>query len=208
MVTGGIIDAQLLDPTGSSVATTSKCEWFDRTLQLWYFAPELNLTRCRHNGVYLHQTVNKNLPEDMLLVAGGQQGSITQDSLGLRNFVEGFTNTAEVLDVSQPALRSYMRMPVNAGSAGVSTLKNAGQFNAYYRSDGSVGVNYTLVSDDNVKLEVMSVDGRISKRILNLSVSQGTYQEVVSTKDLVSGVYFMHFSCTSMDKMFKFIVAK
>src|SRR5205085_2790975 len=83
---------------------------YDRNLKLWYFAPELNLTRCRHNGVYLHQTVNSNLPSDLLLVAGGQQGSITADSAGLHQFMEGFTNTAEVLDVTQPALKAYINI--------------------------------------------------------------------------------------------------
>jgi hypothetical protein len=208
MATGGIVDGPLTDPFGLIDITTSKCEWYDRTLKQWYYAPELNHTRCRHNAVYIHQTNNSLLPTDFLLVAGGQIGSATLDSSGFHSNAGGYTNTAEILDVSQPALLTYMRMPANAGSADVATSNNGNQFRAYYALDGSIKVDYTLASDDNVKIEVMAVDGRIFKRVLNHLIRGGSYEESVTTNDLAEGAYFMHFSSASMDKMFKFIVTK
>ena len=209
MATGGIVDGQFFDPSGLSVVTTSKCEWYDRNLQQWYFAPELNYSRCRHNAVYLHQTLNIDMPTDFLLVAGGQKGEGTLDSSGFHAHSEEFTNTAEILDVTQPALKAYMKMPVNEGTAGVrTTSENNNYFFAYYMPDGSIKVNYLLASNDNVKLELMSVDGRTSKRIMNSSVSSGTYSIAVATNDLTPGVYFMHYSTSLTDRIFKFIVSR
>jgi hypothetical protein len=208
MVTGGIIDAQLLDPSGLSVATTSKCEWYDRAQQYWYFAPELNLTRCRHNGVYIHQTTNSLLPTDFLLVAGGQQGSITQDSSGMHMFSEGFTNTAEILDVTQPALKAYMMMPANAGSAGVYAGTNDPSFRCFYQPDGSIKVEYILQNAANVTVSIVNADGQNVKELPAANVSAGSHTLNVPTSSLSSGMYFIRFVSSDGVKIFKFFVAK
>lgn len=208
MVTGGIITGSWIDLLGLDNVTTPKCEWYDRVNRLWYYAPELNLSRCRHRALYLHQEDNQELPTDFLLVAGGRTGTVTMDSNGnMYNFSHSFTNTAEILDVTQPALKAYMKLPVNGGSASVrTTSENNINFSASYMSDGSIKINYLLASDDNVKIDIMSIDGRTSKRIMNSSVNNGAHSIIVPMNDLTAGAYFMHFSTSSVDRIFKFIV--
>jgi hypothetical protein len=208
MATGGIVDGPLTDPYGLIDITTSKCEWYDRTLKQWYYAPELNHTRCRHNGVYIHQTLNSLLPTDFLLIAGGQVGTSTLDSSGFHASDGGYTNTAEILDVSQPALKAYMKMSVNSAADVTDTHNNKNLFKAYYSNDGQIKVNYSIGSNDFVRLEVMSVDGHISKRMLNRQASPGSYEESISLNDFSSGAYFLHFSSLSKDYIFKFVVSK
>jgi hypothetical protein len=207
MVTGGIIDAQLMDPSGLSVATTLKCEWYDRTLQQWYFAPQLNLTRCRHDATYIHQTVNASLPQDLILVAGGQQGSIVDDSSGLhKGFMEGFTNTAEVLDVTKPALAMYMKMKINSRS--VTSQDYSSSFKAYYEIDGSIKVEYMNSGSLSAIIDVMSVDGRIVKHIDNLPSNDGLQSYMIQTNDLSNGTYFARYSAGSSKSIFKFFVVR
>ncbi len=210
MATGGIVEAPLTDPFGLDDITTSKCEWYDRTLQLWYFAPELNLSRCRHNMVYLHQTVNNDLPQELLLVAGGQMGSATLDSSGIHQYHAGFTNTAEVLDVTTSALKAYMKLPTNAGIASVRTVAGIdNNFKVYYQADASMGVVFTTPSSDIVTIEMMSVDGRLAKRIVNNQhVNGGEHTAIIQTNDLATGVYFIHYVTTTGHHIFKCNVIK
>jgi hypothetical protein len=206
MVTGGIIDAQLMDPSGLSVATTLKCEWYDKTVQQWYFAPQLNLTRCRHDATYIHQTVNAALPSDLILVAGGQQGSIVGDSAGLHTgFQEGFTNTAEILDVTQPAMKAYMKMKINTQGV-TSPSENVNTFKAFYEADGSIKVQYICQNDAVVSLAVMSVDGRMTKQFTDVPSGVGLHSMIISTNDLSAGTYFVRYLSTSENHIFKFIV--
>ena len=207
MITGGMIDANWGDAYGLDNLTTPKCEWYDHTFQAWYFAPELNLSRCRHNAVYIHQTTSTEIPEEFLLVAGGQTGTV--DASGAHFSPASFTNTAEILDVTPSALKAYMKLPTNA-HASVNTVAGIdNNFKVYYQTDGSMGVAYTTTTDDNVTIEVMSVDGRMAKRIMNnVQVSSGAHTATIQTNDLAGGAYFIHYATTHSNHVFKFNVTK
>ncbi len=205
MATGGIVDANLDDPAGLAVVTTSMCEWYDRTLQLWYFAPELNYSRCRHNAAYIHQIVNKNLPIDLLLVAGGQKGNATRDSSGIHIHNEDFTNTAEILDVTPAALKAYMKhQPLDVQM----TQKVDNTLSVVYKTDGSINVDYTLVADEEVSISIINISGQIVKQLSAERLSAGDHSLHIQTSDLSTGTYFVHLTATNSSKVFKFFVAK
>jgi hypothetical protein len=201
MATGGMVDANLLDPSGLSLVSTPKCEWYDRAAQSWYYAPELNFTRCRHNGVYLHQTVNNNLPSELLLVAGGQAGSKTLDNTGLHTFNESFTNTAEVLDVGTQALAFYMSMPTNS----VRSEGTDPDFRIIYSENG-IKAQFLATGNGNEQLDIMSGNGVIVRHLQNVAPTAGTTTISLPTQGLASGAYFIRLSCGNSAHMSKFMV--
>ena len=206
MVTGGIISGTWVDLLGLDNVTTPKCEWYDRTNRLWYFAPELNLSRCRHKAMYLHQEGNTNLPKDFLLVAGGQTGVATLDSNGqLSHFSTSFTNTAEILDVTAPALKAYMR---NQPLAVRMSQKIDNTLTVVYRNDGSVDIDYTLSADDNVTVSIMNISGQIVKQLPSEHLVSGAHSLNIPTSAFPSGTYFVRLSSENSSKVFKFFVAK
>jgi hypothetical protein len=207
MVTGGIITGTWIDELGLDNVTTPKCEWYDRTNKLWYYAPELNLSRCRHKAVYLNQSGNDKLPTDFLLVAGGQTGTVTMDSSGkLVNFSHSFTNTAEILDVTQPALKTYMmHQPLNDVQMSQNidnTLK------VIYRNDGSVSINYTLSSDESVSLSILNTTGQIVKQLPAQTLATGDHTLNIPATGLASGTYFVRLTADNTSKVFKFFIVK
>jgi hypothetical protein len=206
MVTGGIITGTWIDLLGLDNVTTPKCEWYDRTNRLWYYAPELNLSRCRHKAMYLHQEDNADLPKDFLLVAGGQTGTVTLDSNGhLTNFSHSFTNTAEILDVGMPALLTYMKQqPLDVQMS--QKIDNSLQ--VIYRNDGSININYTLASDDAVSISITNVSGQLIRQLPAQNLTGGSHTLQVRTSDLATGTYFVHLTSTNTSKVFKFFVAK
>ncbi|MBS1902611.1 MAG: hypothetical protein JSS75_02800 [Bacteroidetes bacterium] len=205
MITGGIASSAWQDLYGLDDITSAQCEWYDRSLQQWNFAPQLNLSRCRHCAVYLHPTHVDGVPSEVLLVAGGQMGSATQDSSGVHTYTPGFTNTSEILDVTPAALKAYMKMPINAA---VGPDRNVAlSFNATYAADGSIVAQY--VSDGTpVTLEVMSVDGKTAKQIEGAPSAAGLNSFVIPTSDLSNGTYFIRYVNGSQRSIFKFFVSK
>ncbi|MDP4237768.1 MAG: hypothetical protein Q8919_15100, partial [Bacteroidota bacterium] len=211
MVTGGIITGTWVDELGLDNVTTPKCEWYDRTNRLWYYAPQLNLTRCRHRALYLHQEGNADLPTDFLLVAGGQSGSVTLDTLGIdtndihANFTHSFTNTAEILDVSSAALRAYMKnQPLDVKM----TEQIDNSLSVIYHNDGSITVNFVLTSDEEVALTVVNVGGQIIERIPSHLFASGQHSLNLETAKLPLGTYFVHLQGSSENKVCKFFIAK
>jgi hypothetical protein len=208
MVTGGIITGTWIDALGLDNVTTPKCEWYDRANRLWYYAPELNLSRCRHKAMYLHQTGNVDLPTDFLLVAGGQTGVGNIDSDGnLTHFTATFTNTVEILDVTLPALKAYMKMAANQ-TADVAFAGNTdSKFKIYY-ANSSIKVEYTIDANENTGVEILNISGQQIKQLPAQNLSAGEHTLNIPVSDLSSGMYFLRVSTSSGIKNFKFFVAK
>ena len=206
MVTGGIITGSWVDLLGLDNVTTPKCEWYDRTNRRWYFAPELNLSRCRHKAMYLHQEGNSNLPKDFLLVAGGQTGSATVDSNGhVSNFSTSFTNTAEILDVTPAALQAYMKQqPLDVQMS----QKIDNTLTVVYRTNGSINVDYTLNTEEDVTVSIMNVSGQVVKQLPSEHLASGAHLLNIATSSFPTGTYFVRLSSMSANKVFKFFVAK
>jgi hypothetical protein len=205
MTTAGIVTGNWSNFYGLEDVSTSTCEWYDRNLQQWYYAPSLNLTRCKHNAVYVHQTANPNLPTDLVLVAGGKPGVMTNDSMGKPHVDFSFTNTAEVLDVTVPALAMYMKQNINAVK---SVDESQSSFRPFYQADGSVLVKYSMADDSQAILELMSVDGRVVRHLMNVPFGRGVHEYVIHTNDLSAGTYFVRYSSGAEYHFFKFIVAR
>lgn len=204
MAVGGIVDGTMEDPSGLSVITTPKCEWYDRSLKQWYYAPQMNLSRCRNNAVYFTQTSNTGLPSACVLVAGGQMGDKSLDTAGFHQYVEGFTNTAEILDVTPGALKAYMKMPINA-SVKYSDVNTDG-FAGYYESDGSIKLVWTLAATEDIRIELMSLDGATVRQYANGASTAGQHSLEVPTAGLATGTYFLHYTSATTNRMFKFTV--
>jgi hypothetical protein len=204
MTTGGIVTGNWTNSLGLEDVSTPTCEWYDRTLQQWYYAPTLNLTRCKHNATYLHQSVNANLPSDVVLVAGGKPGVLIGDSSSNPQVSYSFTNTAEILDVTQPALKAYMKMKINAGVT--NSAWSTSSFKAFYGNDGSILVRYSCLNDENVTLSVMSVDGKTAKRLTDVPGFSGDHEYRIPTNELANGAYFVRYTAGNESSIFKFIV--
>lgn len=125
LVVGGFFKANWESSTNAT--PTPKCEWYDKGLAHWYFAPTLNLARCKTEAIYLHQLRNSELPEDLALVAGGLTGN------------GSFTQTTEILDVTPVSLNYYIaHQPLsgvaNADNAPALELKGMGK-NIFVRAN-------------------------------------------------------------------------
>jgi hypothetical protein len=217
MVTGGIISATWIDLLGLDNVTTPQCEWYDRTNRLWYYAPQLNLSRCRHKAMYLHQSNNPNLPTDFLLVAGGQTGTVTADSSTLidssghlitlysSHYSSSFTNTAEVLDVTPSAVKTYMKeQPLDIQMS----QKIDNSLTVIYRTDGSINIKYILSSDESVSLSILNTTGQIVKQLPSQTLSAGEHTLNIPAVDFASGTYFVRLTANNTSKVFKFFVVK
>lgn len=207
MITGGIIAGSWVDRYGLDNITTPKCEWYDHALQQWYYAPELNQSRSRHNSVYLHQTSNTELPTDFLLVAGGQVGQADIDANGnVSNFHTTFTNTAEILDVTPSALKTYMASPQNAAVRTVAANDNS--FKVYYMPDGTLKVEYRCTTSEQASIEIMTITGSVVRKITDNSSSVGLRSTVLQTTGLSDGIYLLHLTSANDQRIFKFVVSK
>ncbi|MEI8135271.1 MAG: kelch repeat-containing protein [bacterium] len=208
MATGGMVDGEWSDPSGLAVISTPQCEWYDRNLQQWYFAPQLNYSRCRHDAVYIHQTTSTALPTEFLLVAGGQKGNGSRDSAGLHLHSDDFTNSAEILDVTKPALLSYMKMPINAGTASVPYQNGRTTVNFIDEADGSINIDISLQTDARVETKILSMNAQISKRVFDENLHSGVQRIHVATTDLPSGAYLLELKSNGIPYLFKFLVVK
>ena len=177
LMTGGIIGGEWADPSGQSAVNTATCEWYDKPNERWFFAPTMNVTRAEHGAVTLMQTVNPNLPTQMVLVAGG----ITSPS--------NVTNTCEVLDVGSSALTHYMEQPQNVASVTGTSVANAMQ--VVYGENGPY-VNLTLAENENVATELVSIDGRV---VFNINESLASGEHVLNMPTTLSpGTYLLRVS--------------
>ncbi|HEY3874935.1 MAG TPA: kelch repeat-containing protein [Candidatus Kapabacteria bacterium] len=175
LVTGGLID----DVTGTSFTgdMTPTCEWYDKPNQRWFFAPQLNIQRSYHGQCLLHQTVNSSLPEDMILVAGGITGDYS------------FTQTSEVLDVTDHALLTYEAMPQNFAAV---TAPNAPNSIASIKisSSNQPMLQLQLEGPATVSWEIMSSTGRTITPNQTANFSMGSFSIPLNSNQS-SGIYFV-----------------
>ena len=190
LVTGGIVDDNWSNSfTG---VMTPTCEWYDKQNQRWFYAPQLNQARSYHASCFIHQTVNDNLPEDLILVAAGITGDYT------------FTNTAEVLDVTDHALLAYKAMPANTNSAAVNNTSISYSASIVTPSPDQAILQLSISSASNVKVEVYSSTGESVSPIQQMSLAPGTYGIPLNISSSASGVYFVHVSTGSQNTFLKF----
>ncbi len=176
LATGGFIDAQWQSST--DVLCTATTEWYDKSQAAWYYAPTLETARARHCAVYLHQSVNDELPTDMILVGGGITGNNT------------YTNTCEILDVTPYALGTYRAMPANHPESSVTVADGATSGAVVQYSDGNAIIHFTLPSDGSAKVDLISTDGRVARSYNPSSIPAGAYDLNVGSSSLPSGAYF------------------
>jgi hypothetical protein len=175
MFTGGYGGGDLY--TDIILNSTPKCEWYDQGHQSWYYAPTMNLLRSEHGGVYIHQVTSDELPKDMLLVAGGITYSNT------------FTETCEVLDVTEQALNYYIaHQPAAAVPIG-SNVKNA--ITVKYTNEATITLDISLLEPQIVSATIYDFNGN-SLQSLDLGPI-GSSQSVmaINTSNLASGTYLL-----------------
>ena len=187
LITGGLID----DVTQTSFIglMTPTCEWYDKPNQRWYFAPQLNILRSYHGQCYIHQTVNDNLPQDLVLVAGG----ITGDN--------SFTQTAEVLDVTDTALLTYEAMPQNTASVAPPTTNSSVAI--MMSSSNSPMLQLTLSQSSSVSWEVLSAEGTVISPTQTTTLSSGTFAMPLAANQ-PTGIYFVRVYVNGTMSVLKF----
>lgn len=148
LMTGGQVDGDWY--SGTENVTTPNCEWYERTDRTWYFAPTLNVTRDKHEAVYLKQTTNPNLPEELVLVAGGLVGQ--QDTIMGSIMIHPYiTPTAEVMNVTAPQLQYYAQHQPLSGVRdqmvpNSSLTYDGGSLRLHAESSGLAIIQYTDVA--------------------------------------------------------------
>ena len=202
LITGGEIDGDWGNVNGLENLTTPTCEWYDRTLQTWYYAPTLNLTRDKHRAVFLHQDVTEELPRDLAMVAGGLVGIYDPSSHYISS---DLTNSVEILDVGQGAMDYYMaHQPL---SASVSNSAAAAGLRVVYGANLNPRLEYRSEETSSVSLDIADVRGA------SVYHSTSTLDPGTSTLDLAglrlqAGVYFVTSSSNFGTKSLKFVVSK
>ncbi len=186
LVTGGLID----DVTGTSFTglMTPTCEWYDKPNERWFFAPQLNILRSYHGQCYIHQTVNDNLPQDMILVAAGIIGDYS------------FTQTAELLDVTDHALLTYEAMPQN-----VASVKPSGNSNVsiVMTAPNSPMLQLNLNQPSSVSWEIVSAEGTTVSPNQTASLASGSFAMPLAS-NMTSGIYFIRVSLNGTISVLKF----
>ncbi len=176
LMTGGMYEADWGSSSGTDVVPTHTCEWYDKVNGAWYFAPELNEQRAEHGAIYLHQSVNPELPSDIMLVMGGITGGST------------ITRSAEILDVGQSAMYNYMKnqpasvdLPASRGATSVEVIGNGGP---------SPLLQVTLARAGEISGELFSLDGRSMGALPKLSLAAGSHRVAIDAT-LRSGLYYL-----------------
>lgn len=155
LMTGGAVDGDWFSSTGTENVLTSTCEWYDKYNSSWYYAPQMNKTRQKHEIAYMRQFVNAELPAEFVIVAGGLN-NIGPDSSSTATEV---TPTCEILDIGERALQTYM---AHQPTAAVSN--SAGPQTSFEMVGGiqSIATAYIhLAKASVVTLEVISFDGKV-----------------------------------------------
>ena len=191
LVTGGLID----DVTGTSFTgdMTPTCEWYDKPNERWFFAPQLNVLRSYHGQCYMHQTVNDTLPTDLVLVAAGITGDYT------------FTQTAEILDVTDHALLAYKAMPQNLSS--VNSPSNLLGVSVVVQSPDQALLQLSLGANSDVRVDIISSAGTTLSSTEE-ELSSGSYTLPLLVSSNVSGIYFARVNVGGVNTLLKFAILK
>jgi hypothetical protein len=198
MVTGGIIDGSWVNHVGIDNASTAACEWYDKEDRSWYFAPTLNDSRDKHSAIYLHQTVNPELPEDLIVVAGGHGGMLSQDTTFIDN---QYLNSAEVLDITDEAIRKYKQNPQSSVSPG----SQAAQIRILQTAIG-VLLHIPVAQSTTIKVDLLTVDGKFVQTVNDLSVDAGIFKQKIDAFGLASGVYLVRITVGSSVTIHKILL--
>lgn len=189
LVTGGITDANWSNSFTGTMTPT--CEWYDKPNQRWYYAPQLNQKRSYHGACWIHQTVNEALPTDLVLVAAGITGDYQ------------FTETAEILDVTDHALLSYMTMPANSTAAVSDPKISFAAVIAMAASDQAV-LDLTLDQAEIVRIEVYTASGESVSAKQEIALPPGAYSIPIDLLTPTSGIYFVRIVAGVRTTMLKF----
>ncbi len=201
LMTGGQIDGYSSNSDVLNV-TTPTCEWYDHSGELWYYAPQLNLSRDKHCAVYVQQSVNDTFPTDMVLVAGGLAGSPSEDSL--YSFNSYVTPSVEILDVGDNSMEYYMaHQPLALTNP--SPVANAYTLNVAYDPKGQPIINIDAANRVNIQLTLTDDRGsQVYRSELNLNSGMSSMD--LSQLQLLPGVYFARLIGSNYNKVAKFIV--
>ncbi len=191
LVTGGLVDADWTNSFTGDMTPT--CEWYDKPNERWFFAPQLNLQRSYHGQCYMHQTVNDTLPQDMVLVAAGITGDYT------------FTQTAEILDVTDHALQAYKEMPQNLAT--VNSPSNLLDASVVMQSPGQALLQLSLGANSDVRVDIISSAGE-TLSTTEEELSSGSYALPLIVSNNVSGIYFARVNVGGVNTLLKFAILK
>jgi len=180
----------------STIATcTPTTEWYDKPNSRWFFAPVLNQARAEHGSAYLHQSVNTDLPSDMIIVGGGIIGD------------NAYTSTCEVLDIGAHAIATYEAMPANQNGAAVAeSAQPEEQVSVRYDVSNSPVIDFTLNSDENVSIKIVSTDGRTMKQYDQGTLGSGSYSLALASSGLPNGAYMAIIKAGGAEKFAKLLI--
>ena len=191
LVTGGLVDAEWDNSFTGDMTPT--CEWYDKPNERWFFAPQLNLQRSYHGQCYIHQTLNDTLPTDMVLVAAGITGDYT------------FTQTAEILDVTDQALQTYEAMPQNLAS--VNPTSGSVNASVVMQSPDQPLLQLSLGAGSDVRVDIISSAG-VTISSTEEELASGTYSLPLQVSGNVSGIYFVRVNTGGVNTLLKFAILK
>ena len=193
LATGGFIDA--VWTTSTDVLCTPTAEWYDKPNSRWFYAPTLNQARGEHGAAYIHQEVNSQLPNDLVIVGGG----IIADNT--------YTATCEVLDVGSNSLSHYEAMPENQNAASVSQqVQVNGQVSVKYDASNSPVIDFSINSPEDVSIKIMSADGRVVKQYEQGTLGTGSYSLALLSSDLPSGAYMAIVQAGGWQQLAKLVI--
>lgn len=183
LTTGGFIDANWT--SNNSIVATPTCEWYEKELGRWFYAPELQQTRAKHSAVYLHQRVNHKLPEFLLLVAGGITGDNT------------YTSSTEYLDFDPDAVAAYKADQANVLAVEQPAISAPFEMNITGNPGPSPVALITLHANATVQLDLVSSQGIVLQSIPRFATGPGDYALTIGTTSLPNGVYFLRASTSA-----------
>jgi hypothetical protein len=194
MITGGFYDADWR--TSTVVTATPTCEWYDKWHGRWYYAPRLNMQRGEHGALYLHDCGNPIFPREIVLVVGGITGNNT------------ITNTAEVLDITEPAREHYMASQEALASVASPSSEDAGNVRLSIVGNGgsSPAVTFTVGTAAAVRVDLVASDGHTVATLADGTYAAGTYRHNVESGTLPSGVYFVRMTSAGLSRVERLVV--
>jgi hypothetical protein len=180
LMTGGAVDGDWFSSTGTENVLTSTCEWYDKYNSRWYYAPQMNKTRQKHEIAYMRQFATRELPVEFVIVAGGLN-NIGPDSSSTATQV---TPTCEILDVGEIALQTYMaHQPASAVNTRLDPETRLEVFGGI-QSTATASVH--LAKSSLVTLEIIAYDGKVVDSYRSLTESRTV---LVPLDGLKNGAY-------------------
>jgi hypothetical protein len=199
LMTGGAVDGDWFSSTGTENILTSTCEWYDKYTATWFYAPQMNKTRQKHEIAYLWQTASTELPNEFVIVAGGLV-NVGPDSSSTQTAV---TPTCEILDIGERALETYMAHQPTSGVSAVRGTDGATlQMIGGIQSVASASIR--LIHASTITLEIVAFDGKVVESYESVTESKSI---LVPMDGLKNGAYLARMrSASGETAVTKFIV--